>query len=148
MSRKVNFKQSLWTLTILLSVVYMTNCKKESTVEYVRPALQKLRNDWNVISVRIFFPNGSNYLLINDYQYFRSDNLKITKTTLIQQTSYDTAKYNLLLDDSTILFYGINNGVTSNVADTGYIRTLNDTLLVYYFKNSNGFINIIDSLKR
>ena len=147
-SRNLILRQVFWVSLTMAICICLTNCKKENNEEYVRPALQKLRHDWTVISARIFFPNGSNYMLLNDYQYFRSDNLQITKTFGIAQTFYDTSKYNLLVDDSTILFYGINNGVMSNVADTAYIRTLNDTLLVYYFKNSTGFINFVDSLKR
>lgn len=148
MSRKIILRQTFWVLLTLAICVFLTSCKKESNEEYERPALQKLRHDWTVISARIFFPNGSNYILLNDYQSFRSDNLHITKTFGIGQTFYDTSKYNLLVDDSTILFYGISDGVITNVADTGYIGTLNDTLLVYYFKNSTGFINFVDSLKR
>lgn len=84
---------------------------------------------------------------MNDYQSFRSDNLQITQTKDIFSTIYDTSKYVLLTDDSTLLFYPIQNGVQSLTADTGIIQTINESLFVYYFRQ-NGFINFIDSLKR
>ncbi|MEP6684816.1 MAG: hypothetical protein ABJA35_16205 [Parafilimonas sp.] len=125
---------------------FLLSCKK-NTNSPVSPRLKLIQHGWNVLSVRTFLPNGSNYILLNDYQFFRSDNLQITQTKDIFSTIYDTSKYMLLTDDSTLLFYPIQNGVQSLTADTGIIQTINESLFVYYFRQ-NGFINFIDSLKR
>ena len=134
-------------LIIILMIFFGTSCKKESTLP-ISPTLQLIQNDWTVISVRIFFPNGSNYLLLNDNQHFRKDNLRITKSGGIISSSLDTAKYNLLPDDSTLLFYQIRNGIQDNKGDTAFVKTITDHLFVYYFKRNDGSISFIDSLKR
>jgi hypothetical protein len=56
--------------------------------------------------------------------------------------------YQLLPDDSTLIFSQLVNGVYQvTVGDTSTISTLTDHLLVIYSKENN-LIDFIDSLKR
>lgn len=135
------------SITIFIVCFFLfTGCNKDKSTP-VSPTLQLIQHDWNVISARIFFSNGSNYKLLNDKQSFRKDNLQITQVEGVGSISYDTSKYVLLSNDSTLLFYSIQNGVQSSIPDTAFIKTINDNLFVYYFQE-NGFNNFIDSLKR
>ena len=141
--------QLIFLFIVLLSL--FSNCKKDK-VENKSCKLILLQNKWTPISSWIFFPNGTKYQLLPPISVtFTSDRKEINQSyvgtpsgTIIQE---DILAYQLLPNDSTLLFYNITNGVQATNADTATISTLTNHLLVYYSKENN-FVNYIDSLQR
>jgi hypothetical protein len=135
-------------LLIASLTVIVSSCKKEE-VTNKSYALTLLQNKWTPISSRIFFPNGSNYKLIPPIsESFTSDGKVIISNYVYDKIENITEGYQLLPDDSTLIFSELVNGVYQvTVGDTSTISTLTDHLLVIYSKDHN-FINFIDSLKR
>jgi hypothetical protein len=138
--------QIVFLFTILL--VLLSSCKKEE-VTNKSYALILLQNKWTPISSRIFLPNGSNYKLIPPIsESFTSDGKVILSNYVYDKIENIIEGYQLLPDDSTLIFSQIVNGVYQvTVGDTSTISTLTDHLLVIYSKDHN-VINFIDSLKR
>ncbi len=122
-------------------------CKKEE-ITNKSEKLILLQNKWTPISSRIFFPNGSNYKLITPVsESFTSDG-KVIISNYDNYIEYLTEGYQLLPDDSTLIFSQLINGIYQVTAgDTATISTLTNHLLVFYSKTNN-IISFIDSLKR
>jgi hypothetical protein len=133
----------LGTLLLLYS-----SCKKEE-VTNKSYTLTLLQNKWTPISSRIFLPNGSNYKLIPPIsKCFTSDGKVILSNYVYDKIENITEGYQLLPDDSTLIFSQLINGAYQvTVGDTSTISNLTDHLLVIYSKDHN-IINFIDSLKR
>jgi hypothetical protein len=138
--------QIVFLITILL--VLLSSCKKDE-VTNKSYALTLLQNKWTPISSRIFFPDGSNYKLIPFIsESFTSDGKVIISNYVSDKIENIVEGYQLLPDDSTLIFSQFVNGAYQvTVGDTSTISTLTDHLLVIYSKYHN-FINYIDSLKR
>jgi hypothetical protein len=138
--------QIVFLFTILL--VLLSSCKKEE-VTNKSYALTLLQNKWTPISSRIFFPNGSNNKLLPFIsESFTSDGKVILSNYVYDKIENIIEGYQLLPDDSTLIFSQLVNGAYQvTVGDTSTISTLTDHLLVIYLKEHN-FINFIDSLKR
>jgi hypothetical protein len=138
--------QIIFLFTILLML--LSSCKKEE-VTNKSYALTLLQNKWNPISSRIFLPNGSNYKLIPFIsESFTSDGKVILSNYVYDKIENIIEGYQLLPDDSTLIFSQLVNGVYQvTVGDTSTISILTDHLLVFYSKEHN-LINFIDSLKR
>jgi hypothetical protein len=138
--------QIVFLITILL--VLLSSCKKDE-VTNKSYALTLLQNKWTPISSRIFFPNGSNYKLIQAIsESFTSDGKVIISNYGETNIENIIEGYQLLPDDSTLIFSQLVNGVYQvTVGDTSTISTLTDHLLVIYSKENN-LIDFIDSLKR
>jgi hypothetical protein len=138
--------QLAFFFTILLML--FSSCKKEEVTNKSH-ALTLLQNKWTPISSRIFFPNGSNYKLIPFIsESFTSDGKVILSNYVYDKIEDIIEGYQLLPDDSTLIFSQLINGVYQVTAgDTSTISTLTNHLLVIYSKDHN-FINFIDSLKR
>jgi hypothetical protein len=138
--------QIFFLFTILL--VLLSSCKKEEVTNKSH-ALTLLQNKWTPISSRIFFPDGSNYKLIPFIsESFTSDGKVILSNYVYDKIENIIEGYQLLPDDSTLIFSQLVNGAYQvTVGDTLTISTLTDHLLVIYLKDHN-FINYIDSLKR
>jgi hypothetical protein len=138
--------QSIFLFTILLML--LSSCKKDWATNKSY-ALTLLQNKWTPISSRIFFPNGSNYKLIP----FMSESFTSDGKVIISNYVYDKIEniiegYQLLPDDSTLIFSQFVNGAYQvTVGDTSTISILTDHLLVIYSKENN-LIDFIDSLKR
>src|SRR5450759_2498496 len=138
--------QIIFLFTILL--LLFSGCKKDE-VTNKSYALTLLQNKWTPISSRIFLPNGSNYKLIPPIsESFTSDGKVILSNYVYDKIENIIEGYQLLPDDSTLIFSQIVNGANQvTVGDTSTISTLTDHLLVIYSKDHN-VINFIDSLKR
>ena len=138
--------QIVFLITILL--VLFSGCKKEEVTNKSH-ALTLLQNKWTPISSRIFFPDGSNYKLIPFIsESFTSDGKVILSNYVYDKIENITEGYQLLPDDSTLIFSQLVNGVYQvTVGDTSTISTLTNHLLVFYLKDHN-IISFIDSLKR
>ncbi len=123
-------------------------CKKEE-ITNKSDKLILLQNKWTPISSRIFFPNGSNYKLIPPIsESFTSDGKVIISNYVYNYIEDLTEGYQLLPDDSTLIFSQLINGIYQVTAgDTATISTLTNHLLVFYSKTNN-IISFIDSLKR
>ena len=144
--------KKFWLNLLLCSTVSIIGiyCKKDNVPDK-SAKLILLQNEWTPISSWIFLPSGNKYQLLpflsvnftsdfkeNDYYYVATPTLKI---------EYSTSVYQLLPDDSTLLFYPIINGVQSAKSDTSIIKILTNHLLVYNSINKK-FIWGTDSLKR
>ena len=138
--------QIIFLFTILLML--LSSCKKDS-VTNKSYALTLLQNKWTPISSRIFLPNGSNYKLIPFIsESFTSDGKVILSNYVYDKIENIIEGYQLLPDDSTLIFSQLVDGVYQvTVGDTSTISTLTDHLLVIYSKEHN-LIDFIDSLKR
>jgi hypothetical protein len=99
--------------------------------------------------IKDFLPNGSNYKLIPPIsESFTSDGKVILSNYVYDMIENIIEGYQLLPDDSTLIFSQLVNGVYQvTVGDTSTISTLTDHLLVIYSKENN-LIDFIDSLKR
>ncbi|NVO10309.1 MAG: hypothetical protein HXX16_10140 [Bacteroidales bacterium] len=146
-------KEKLFALIIFIAL--FTSCKKEE-IDNRSYKLTLLQHEWKPISSWIFLRNGSIYRIIP----FNSTNFKPDgKVVCPYYTSdpslpypylrleYYIQGYQLLPDDSTLLFYQIVNGVQSTKADTSIILTLTNQQLIFYSINKK-FIRGLDSLKR
>ena len=138
--------QIFFLFTILLML--FSGCKKEEVTNKSH-ALTLLQNKWTPISSRIFFPDGSNYKLIPFIsESFTSDGKVIISNYVYDKIEYIVEGYQLLPDDSTLIFSQFVNGAYQvTVGDTATINTLTNHLLVIYLKEHN-LISFIDSLKR
>ncbi|HEY4784455.1 MAG TPA: hypothetical protein VIH57_00335 [Bacteroidales bacterium] len=138
-------------LSFCLFLVIMS-CKKDP-VENRSAKLILLQNTWTPISSRIFFPNGSSYLLISPLSEtftkngYIVDQVYVTTSTGIVLQNKIVNAYKLLPNDTILVEYNIVNGITDTTAYPSIITTLTDHLLVIIKKNNN-FIQNIDSLKR
>ncbi|MGE0076314.1 MAG: hypothetical protein AB7S48_00490 [Bacteroidales bacterium] len=127
-------------------------CQKDEMPDKSQ-ALKLLQHKWSPTLIRVYFPNGDSFKLIPEISRTFTQDGKFeieyytTTSTAIIIKKETIAKYCLLPDDSTLLFYYINNGVRNEKADTSYITSLTDSLLVYYGVENN-FIYCLDSLKR
>ena len=139
-------------ISFFIIVLFFFGCRKDETTD-ISHTLRLLRNKWTPTSCRIYFPNGECFKLIPDISrtFTSDDKYKIesytttsTGTIIIEET---IATYQLLQDDSTLLFYNKVDGVLSEKADTFFISSLTNNLLVYYSKKNNA-MNSLDSLKR
>jgi hypothetical protein len=126
----------------------LSSCKKEEVANKSH-ALTLLQNKWTPISSRIFLPNGSNYKLLPFIsESFTSDGKVIISNYVYDKIENIIEGYQLLQDDSTLIFSQSVNGIYQVTAgDTATISTLTNHLLVFYSKDHD-FINFIDSLKR
>jgi hypothetical protein len=142
----MRFKKYLKTaVAFSILVIFVAGCKKTNDTP-VSPSLKILQNYWTYISTRIYFPDGNSYKLLGDFKDFRKDGYSINISYgLSGRPQNDTATYKLLYD-SLIEFREIVNGI-QNPPDTAFIRTINDTLLVFDYR-SNGIIIALDSLKK
>ena len=142
-SSKIQF---IFLFTILL--LLLSSCKKEELINKSY-ALTLLQNKWTPISSRIFLPNGSNYKLLPFIsESFTSDGKVIISNYVYDKIEYIVEGYQLLPDDSTLIFSQFVNGAYQvTVGDTATINTLTNHLLVIYLKEHN-LISFIDSLKR
>ena len=131
-----------------ISIVLFSNCKKEDATNKSY-ALTLLQNKWTPVSSRIFFPDGSNYKLIPALsESFNSDGKVVISDYVNDKIENIIEGYQLLSDDSTLIFSQLVNGVFQVTAgDTSTISTLTNHLLVMYSKDHN-IISFIDSLKR
>jgi hypothetical protein len=134
---------------LILFILLFACCKCKKDKEEVTKKLSKLellQNRWTPISSWIFFPDGSEYQLLRPTAViFTSDGKQFNyggvNDTIIQG-------YQLLSDDSTLIFSQLVNGVFKVTdGDTATISNLTNHLLVFYFK-TNSFVYAIDSLKR
>jgi hypothetical protein len=145
-----NFLSSKIQIMVLFTILLLllSGCKKEE-VTNKSYALTLLQNKWTPISSRIFFPNGSNYKLLPFIsESFTSDGKVILSNYVYDKIENIIEGYQLLPDDSTLIFSQLVDGVYQvTVGDTSTISTLTNHLLVIYLKEHN-FINFIDSLKR
>lgn len=105
--------------------------------------MRLIQHEWSPISVRVYFPDGSNFKLLSGPRIFMPHNLMVVK----YNNSLDSTWYDLLPGDSTMVFADIKNGKVGVDRDTVYIDTITQNLFVYYSK-SKGYINMVDSLKR
>jgi len=139
-------------ISFFIIVLFFLGCKKDET-DNKSYALKLLQNRWTPTSCRIYFPNGDSYKLIPAISKTFTSNGKlkvenyITTSTATIIEEEVIASYNLLPDDTTIIFYYVNNGIQNINADTSFISSLTDDLLVYYYKK-NSMLSILDSLKR
>lgn len=149
--------RKLKIMVILLGVVGITifSCKKEDETNR-SDALTLLQNNWTPIAIWIYFPDGNEYQLLPSISVSFNSDGKVVVPYYVTDPSlpypylkleYLIRGYQLLPDDSTLLFYQIVDGVQNTVVDTATISTLTNHLLVYYHKKQN-FIVTIDSLKR
>ncbi len=134
--------QKYWVILLFVTVI---GCRKEDNYTADSPKLKLLQAKWTCKSLRTIFPDGRNYRLLNDFENFTPEKKRIRQTYL--QPYYDTCVYQLLPDDSTLLFFPIANNLQANSADTATIKILNEHLFVYCFKKSN-FVYLLDSLER
>ena len=133
---------------IIIVFVFFSACKKEEVI-IKSNALTLLQNKWTPVSSRIFFPDGSNYKLIPPVSVsFNSDGKLILSDYVNSKIENLIEGYQLLPDDSTLIFSQLVNGLYQVTAgDTSTIRTLTNHMLVFYSKDHN-IISFIDSLKR
>jgi hypothetical protein len=131
------------------------SCKKD-TQQYISPTLALLQNTWTPTSTRVFFPNGQQFKLIpfTTVTFYSNGTVISMFDDHSSQIDYTTEGYNLLSDDSTLIYSQLVNGkYIVEEGDTSVVKTLTNHLLVInhliviYHKN-NSFIYIIDSLKR
>ena len=132
----------------IILLLLLSSCKKEE-VTNKSYALTLLQNKWTPISSRMFSPNGSNYILMPFIsESFTSDGKVIISNYVYDKIEYIVEGYQLLPDDSTLIFSQFVNGAYQvTVGDTATINTLTNHLLVIYLKEHN-LISFIDSLKR
>ncbi|MGE0076315.1 MAG: hypothetical protein AB7S48_00495 [Bacteroidales bacterium] len=139
-------------LALVIFFFLCLGCKKDEIPDKSQ-ALELLQHKWTPTLTRLYFPNGENFKLIPFISRTFTTNGKVkveyytTTSTAIIIKEETVAKYCLLPDDSTLLFYSINDGIQSVQADTSYIASLTDSLLVYYSIDNN-FRYCLDSLKR
>jgi hypothetical protein len=132
-------------LFTFISALIIISCTKENTSSQ-SSRHRLLQNDWTYISSRIF-SNGTNTWNLYVHKLSFDANGNAVKTTIVNVNVYNYYKYQLLPDDSTLLFFKVTNGIVNPTADTTTITTLNDSMLVFHSGNlSNLFV--LDSLRR
>lgn len=132
-------------LSLGIAFAVISCSKDQSGNEPVTPStLSLLQKKWAIDSVMIYADSNvyGDYLFaftpdVSQYEDFRTDG-KVYSYGGDPVIYYDTAAYQLLPDNKTIIAFPIENGVTSTVADTGTIITLTDNKLMYRNKNSVG----------
>lgn len=133
-------------LFVFILTIIIISCSKENTSSKTHN-LFLLQNDWTYISSRIFM-NGTNTYNLLVHKLSFNENGDAVTTTIVNVNVYNYYKYQLLSDDSTLLFYPITNGIVSSTASPRIITTLNDTMLVFHFEDSVNNIYYLDSLRR
>ena len=145
-------------LTLLVcGLILFASCKKDTTLSN-SDTLKLIQNTWTSISSRLYTPNSSTITIqVKDsFQVFRSDgylldcigkNINYPNLPPLPLLLSDTSTYTLSQDNSTLLFYPINDGIKRTNADTIIIRTITDKLFVYYWNQGQGY-GILDSLKK
>lgn len=132
-------------LFTFISAILIISCTKENPSSQSH-RLRLLQNDWTYISSRVFV-NGINTWNIYIHKLSFDANGNAVTTTIVNVNVYNYYKYQLLQDDSTLLFFKVTNGIVSPTADTSTITTLNDSMLVFHSGDlSNNFV--LDSLRR
>lgn len=129
---------------LFFSLVLFSCTKEQSDTDSSTNSMALLQHVWILDSVMIYADSNvfGDYLFAShpsDLQYedFRTDG-KVYTYGGSPTVYYDTSVYKLLSDNTTLLAYPIENGVTSASADTGYILKLTDHALMYWTKNSVG----------
>lgn len=135
--------------SIILSLVIafgLIACSKDqsATEPVTQTPLNMLQKRWIIDSVMIYADSNvyGDYLFafappVTQYEDFRTDG-RVYSYGGDPVIYYDTAVYQLLPDNVTLLAYPIEDGVVSPVADTGTIITLTENALMYRNKNSVG----------
>ncbi len=146
-------KEKLFALIVFIAL--LTSCKKEE-VDNRSYKLTLLQHKWTPIVSWMYLRDGSKFKLIPFESVTYTSDWKViipyyvydpTFPPPFYKLKYLVNGYQLMPDDSTLLLYPVTNGIQSTEADTSYIQTITDHLLVYNFINNN-FIWGLDSLKR
>ena len=144
-------------ILLLVCSSFGFGCKKDDNVNDSSSnsksvKLMRLQHTWYPVSLWVFFTDGRKYQLLQGIsKTFTADNYFILPHYVTTAAGFAIenyiAKYQLLADDSTLLFYKPISNSFSADADTAFISTLDEHLLVYYYKTNN-FVRAIDSLGR
>jgi hypothetical protein len=132
-------------LALFIPILFFS-CKKEQSDTNNTPSatpLSRLQNLWILDSV-ILYPNSNvygNYLFafkpFQDYVDFRKDG-KVYSYGGSPMVSYDTAAYELLSNNTTLLISVIKKGIAASKPDTAHIMKLTDHALMYRNRNPVG----------
>jgi len=132
-------------------MIVSISCTKETTSSLSTPYLQKesptlnlLQNNWTTsesVEIPVYGDSSWGWFGNNVFPYSLNFDKNGTATTynsidLTDDQWYDTYAYQLLSDDSTLLFYEITNGTQSAHADTAKIMIISDSTLVLYYEGS------------
>lgn len=121
-------------LLVSLLLIMSASCSKETDENPDdEPTNTRVQQTWTLVSVKAYADrgltqdSGFGYYSSGGETYEFRNNGKLYAVTSFGR---DTADYQVLPDDSTMLVYQYVNGVRPSTADTIYIRTLTDVSLI------------------
>lgn len=131
-------------LPVFLLLMTAVSCSKDKDTDDTpneETAKATLQQSWTLVSVKAYgdrgftYDSGYGYYSQGGETYEFRNNGKLYAVTSFGR---DTADYQLLSNDTTMLIYQYANGVRPSIPDTLYIRTLTNTALILATMNPSG----------